>query len=146
MQSINEFLQKLAQQDPDLLKLFEYAFNNLLGNEFPSEGGPAGAQGAQSGGMMGQMGNLAQSVLMPGNPATSPATAGASASPMHPPTPAQPLRAAFSAPPGGPTTPNAFLNAQPSGGKPDGPWPPKMAPSQFQAEPPVKIKRTKGSI
>lgn len=33
LESINKFLVKLSEQDPDLLELFESAFNNLVGEE-----------------------------------------------------------------------------------------------------------------
>ena len=110
LQSINQFLQKLASANPELLQQFEQAFDSLTGNEFANAG---------------------------------PQPTGTPTPPMTPPQPQQPIKAGFSAPPPQtPQTPSAFLNAQPSGGKPDH-WPPKQAPSQFQAEPPVTIKKAK---
>lgn len=82
LESIQRFLSRLQYQDPDLLALFEYAFNGLLGEEQ----GPAGPVGPQTDlsvgtasagpkGIMDRFSNLTQATMMPRNAAPSPAPA-----------------------------------------------------------------------
>jgi hypothetical protein len=100
MESINQFLQGLAYQDPDLLALFEYAFNGALGEEAgpnaptePPVDMGVGTSGTSRKPMMERFSNLTQSAMMPRSgpsappaPAPSPAPAPAipPVSPMPP--------------------------------------------------------------
>lgn len=61
LESINAFLDKLRNQDPDLAGLFEYAFNGLVGEE---EKDMETAK-PQDMGLMGKYNNLAPEVMMP---------------------------------------------------------------------------------
>ena len=76
LESINQFLSQVGETNPDLLKLFEITFNELMGA--PSEdvthgetaGPPAGAMSAaaappDNAGLMGKYKNLGQSTMMP---------------------------------------------------------------------------------
>lgn len=78
-ESVKEFLEKLAEEDPDLFEIFEIAFNNL--SAMPGEGqspAPAADQG-----LMGKFNNLAPGMMMGENAAPAP-EAG-----MMPPMPQQ---------------------------------------------------------
>ncbi len=61
LESINAFLDKLRNQDPDLAGLFEYAFNGLVGEETQNKE----MTGQQDTGLMGKFNNLAPDMMMP---------------------------------------------------------------------------------
>jgi len=97
LESIQEFLKKLEFQDPDLLELFQFAFNELLGaDESPTS--PTGPEADLSVGtpspgdkpIMERFSNLAQPTMMPRGeeaaPPVAPPAAGPAAGPVPDPT------------------------------------------------------------
>ncbi len=62
LESINAFLTKLREQDPDLAGLFEYAFNGLTEEPSAPENQGANSQGSN---LMDKYKNLAPEVMMP---------------------------------------------------------------------------------
>lgn len=63
LESINLFLTKLRNQDPDLASLFEMAFSGLV--EEPKKEMAAPEEGFENAGLMNQYKNLAPETMMP---------------------------------------------------------------------------------
>lgn len=112
LESIQEFLKKLEFQDPDLLELFQFAFNELLGAE-ESPGSPTGPQADLSVGtpspgdkpIMERFSNLAQPTMMPRGDEAAPPVAPPAAGPPAGPAPAPIAPTAPVAPPMPPNMP-----------------------------------------
>jgi len=73
LDSINQFLQKLEQTDPDLAELFSMAFDSLAGGDESVPGFPSESSGPMSSDeMLAKYSNLRQSLPQEGMPALPP--------------------------------------------------------------------------